>query len=429
LKLELTASRAGDLLRALRSPRLLTYLLGIAAALTLTVALVVAVMRPPLSDLMGLAVLFGITGGASGVIGFVSHQLAWWRRFRTLSQTLTVGYVIAAALTLLNVWLTARLMFIDDHDLTLAGLLLLFAGGISVSFGYFLSASITQSLSALVQAAGRVSEGDFTARVRVEGADEVAQLGRAFNRMAERLAQADADQRALEAARRDLVAWASHDLRTPLASLRAMLDAVADGVVSDPETVARYLQQSQAEIGRMSRLIDDLFELAQLDAGHLALKAEASSLADLISDTLESFSARAAERGLALTGAVGPEVDPVWMASEKVGRVLANLVENAIRHTPTGGRIEVRAEAGPGAVVVSVSDSGEGIATRDLPRVFERFYRGDAARTREQPARGAGGGAGLGLAIAKGLVEAHGGSIRAESTPGQGTTILFHLPR
>jgi len=406
---------------------------GILAASTLTVALVVAVMRPPLNDLMFLAVLFALTGSASALIGFVSHQLGWWRRFRSLAQTLTLGYVIAAGLTLLNVWLTARMMFINDHDLTLATLLLVFAGGISISFGYFVSASIAHTLHAMAQAAGRVAEGDFTTRVDVPGHDEVAQLAQAFNAMAARLERADADQRALEGARRDLVAWASHDLRTPLASLRAMLDALADGVVSDPAGVAHYLQLSQTEIGRMSALIDDLFELAQMDAGSLVLQAEAGALSDLISDTLEAFAARAQARQVTLTGAVSPQVDPVWMAPEKVSRVLRNLVENALKHTPPGGRIELRAEAAPREVLVTVRDTGAGIPTADLPRVFEPFYRGDLARTREgagSPAHGAlSGGAGLGLAIARGLVEAHGGRIWAESAPGQGTALNFTLPR
>ena len=415
---------------AARGPRLATYLLGIAAALTLTVALVVAVMRPPLTDLMSLGLLFALTGGGSAVIGFIAHQLGWWRRFRTLAQTLTLGYVVAAALTLLNVWLTARMMFINEHDLQLAGLLLLFAGGISISFGYFISASLAHTLGQMAQAAVRISEGDFTTRVAAPGQDEVAQLARTFNAMAARLQQADSDQRALETARRDLVAWASHDLRTPLASLRAMLDALADGVVSDPATVARYLGQSQAEVSRMSRLIDDLFELAQLDSGSLALRAEASSLSDLLSDTLEAFTARAEAQTVRLTGAVAPGVDPVWLAPDKIGRVLRNLVENALRHTPPGGQIELRAEAQPGAVVVTVRDTGTGIAPADLPRVFERFYRGDAARTRGPAgALGPSAGAGLGLAIARGLVEAHGGRIWAESTPGQGATFRFTLPR
>jgi signal transduction histidine kinase len=432
------AKRAG---RSLGEParRLWTYLAGILAALTLTVALVIAVMRPPLNDLMSLALLFGITGGGSAVIGFISHQLGWWRRFRSVGQTLTLGYIVAAGLTLLNVLLTARMMFINAHDLTLAGLLLVFAGGISVSFGYFLSTSISQALAEVARAAERLSEGEFSARAQVAGRDEVAELARAFNAMAARLEQADTDQRALDTARRDLVAWASHDLRTPLASLRAMLDALADGVVTDPDTVARYLQQSQSEISRMSALINDLFELAQMDAGHLVLRGEPSSLSDLISDTLEGFTARALARQVQLSGSVDPHVDPVWMAPDKISRVLRNLVENAIRHTPPGGQIEVRAVPGSGsaagsasgsAVVVTVQDSGEGIPSADLPRVFDRFYRGDAARSRGQAREGLlSGGAGLGLAIAKGLVEAHGGQIGLASIVGQGTTVTFTLPR
>jgi signal transduction histidine kinase len=426
--------QAGNRLTAAPARRLWTFLAGILAALTLTVALVIAVMHPPLNDLMSLAVLFGITGGGSAVIGFISHQLGWWRRFRSVGQTLTLGYIVAAGLTLLNVLLTARMMFINAHDLTLAGLLLVFAGGISVSFGYFLSTSISQALAEVARAAEHLSEGQFSARARVTGRDEVAELAQAFNTMAARLEQADADQRALDTARRDLVAWASHDLRTPLASLRAMLDALADGVVNDPDTIARYLQQSQSEISRMSALIDDLFELAQMDAGHLVLRGEASSLSDLISDTLEGFNARAQAQQVRLSGLVDPHVDPVWMAPDKISRVLRNLVENAIRHTPRGGQIEIRAvptagDTGP-AVSVSVQDTGEGIHSADLPRVFDRFYRGDAARSRLVAGEGLlSGGAGLGLAIAKGLVEAHRGQISVTSTVGKGTTVTFILPR
>lgn len=344
----------------MKPSRLAIFVIGIAAALALTVALVVAVMRPPPNDLAQLSLSFGISGSASALLGFLSHRLGWWRRMRSLAQTLTLGYVIAAGLTLLNVWLTARLMFINDHDLTLAGLLLLFASGISISFGYFLSSSITQILGEIVRAAQQVGEGDFSARVDPAAHDETARLAQAFNIMAERLAQAEADSRALDAARRDLVAWASHDLRTPLTSLRAMIDALADGVVTDPDAVSRYVRQCQAEVGRMNSIIDDLFELAQLDSGHLILKLEAASLTDLISDALESFGVRARASGIRLGGTAQAGIDPVRLAPEKISRVLQNLIENAIRYTPAGGSIELRAHTQDGAVVVSVRDTGEG---------------------------------------------------------------------
>ncbi len=409
-----------------RIPRWGVYLMGILAALTLTVALIMAVMNPPLDDLKLLTYYLGLTSAGSLVIGFVSHRLGWWRRLRSLTLTLTLGYAIAAGLTLLNVWLTARLMFVDDHDLALASLLLVFAGGIAIFFGYFLSSSITQALRDLARGAERLSAGDYSTRVEVNGENEVAQVARAFNQMVTRLEQAVEAERALESARRNLVAWASHDLRTPLASLRAMLDAMAEGVVTDPETVARYLQQSQAEIGRMSALIDDLFELAQLDAGHLDLFCAANSLADLISDTLNGFSPRAEAQGVVLSGSVAQEVDPVWMAPEKISRVLHNLLENALRYTPAGGTVRLSAQAENGSVVVTVQDDGEGIPEEDLPFVFDRFFRGEKSRVR---GGGGSGGAGLGLAIAKGLVEAHGGQIWVDSARGAGTTMTFALPK
>ena len=166
----------------------------------------------------------------------------------------------------------------------------------------------------------------------------------------------------MEAARRDFVAGASHDLRTPLASLQAMIEALAEGVVVDPETVQRYLRQSQAEILRLRGLTDDLFQLAQLDAGHFAMQYEPASLSDLVSDSLGSLSPRAAAKGLTVSGWVDPQVGLVWMAPLQVGRILHNLLDNALRHTPEGGTIAVRAAPEGGSVLISVQDSGEGIS-------------------------------------------------------------------
>jgi signal transduction histidine kinase len=179
----------------------------------------------------------------------------------------------------------------------------------------------------------------------------------------------------------------------------------------------------------MNAIIDDLFELAQLDTGHLILKLESISVSDLISDTLEGFSLRARERGIALTGEVEPNLGTVCCAPEKIGRVLSNLVENALRHTPAGGSIRLSAGRDKESIVVSVGDTGEGISAQDLPRIFERFYRGERSRSREgYEAAKASTGVGLGLAIAKGLIDAHGGKIWAESEVGKGTTMKFSIP-
>jgi signal transduction histidine kinase len=240
--------------------------------------------------------------------------------------------------------------------------------------------------------------------------------------MAARLEETDLKQRQLEALRRELVAWAGHDLRTPLASIRGIVEALADDIVEDPETRQRYLHTARRDIQNLSALIDDLFEMAQLDAGGLKLERMPASLTDLISDTLESFNQLAANAGVQLDGSVAPGVDPVLMDVQRIGRVLNNLVSNAIRHTRAGGLVSLMASRSDGGVRVEVLDSGEGIPPDALPQVFDRFYRGDTSRNR------ATGGAGLGLAIARGIVEAHGGKIGVESAPGAGSRFYFTLP-
>ena len=406
--------------------QILVYLLTILAVVAGTLLLIALVMNPPMGDLIELGRLLGVTAVISAGIGYLTYRFGLWRQFRSLSRALAVSYLIAAGLTLLNVWLTARLMFINEHDLSLATLLLLFAAGISVAFGIFISGSSMQALNLLAYSARRVSGGDLTTRVPEDGRDEIAQLSVAFNEMVGRLEAAAASERALEEARRDLVAWASHDLRTPLASLRAMTDSLVEGVVDDAETARRYLRQSQQEIARMNRLIDDLFELAQLDSGGLVLACEAASLSDLISDALESFTEQARSAGIELEGRAAPGIDPVFMGPDKIGRVLNNLIENALRHTPEGGSVRVAAELAAQDIVVSVADTGPGIDPEDRPRIFERFFRSEKSRNREGYDRG---GAGLGLAISKGIVEAHGGSIWLDDGVASGTKITFSLPQ
>jgi len=273
----------------------------------------------------------------------------------------------------------------------------------------------------LKQAAEKLARGNLETRVPVSGRDEVAALAESFNLMASQLQAMDDKQRELERLRKDLIAWVSHDLQTPLASMRAILEALSDGVVEEPETVKRYLNTAQRDVRSLSALIDDLFQMAQLDAGGIPLEKENASLADLISDTLESFSALASQGEITLEGSAETDVDPVLMDTQRIGRVLNNLIGNALRHTHAGGRVEVQARRAGSSVEVTVRDSGEGIRAEDLPKIFESFYRGEKSRSR------ATGGAGLGLAIARGIVRAHGGEIRVESQPGD-TRFIFTLP-
>jgi signal transduction histidine kinase len=332
------------------------------------------------------------------------------------------GYALANVLAFLSVWTTALLMFVNQHDLALATVLLLFAGGIALSLGYLLSVSLIGRITELNEAAKRIAQGHLDVRVPVTGRDELAELAEAFNRMAAQLERAEEQQRELDALRRELVTWVGHDLRTPLTSIRVVIEALSDGVVEEPTTVERYLGKARHHIRSLSRLLDDLFDVVQIDAEGMKLQRRSSSIRDLISNTLESFSALAAQQGVKLEGSTDPNVGPVLVDVPKIERVLANLVQNALEHTPAGGLVHLGAAPVADGVRVEVRDTGEGIRAEHLPHVFERFHRGEESRRHGDSA------AGLGLAIAKGIVEAHGGRIGIESTIGEGTRVWFTLP-
>ena len=259
----------------------------------------------------------------------------------------------------------------------------------------------------VMEAADRVAGGDYSTRVQVRGPGEVARLTSSFNQMTERL-------QANETQRRALLADVAHELRTPLSVIRGTVEGMLDGVYPADDS---HLSLVLEETAVMARLLDDLQTLSTAEAGVLELHRERVDPLALAQDAAAAFRARADRAGVALEcRAPGPvpevEVDPV-----RIGEVLANLLTNAIRHTPPGGMVRVVVEPDPAGVATSVADTGPGIDPRDLPHVFDRFVKSADS-----------GGAGLGLAIARSLVEAHGGRITAASVPGQGTTMRFVLP-
>ena len=396
--------------------------LGIVLALLVAVLLMRALMQAPSNELLALASTLTVTSIISMGLGYLLHRQGWTRS-PSLALTLVMTYGWAALLTLFNVWVMSQQMFVSEHDLQLSGVLLLFAVIIATTFGVFVASSVTNGLRQLAHSAQTIALGDLTARVPVKGRDEVAQVGRVFNEMAVQLQQAEAQRVELETLRRDLIAWTSHDLRTPLTSIRAMVEALHDGMVDDPVTVQRYYHTIRADVIALNSLIDDLFELAQLDAGGLVLEMSPYAFGDLVSDALESFRVLAQQRAIDLQVVVAENVGQVRLNAPKIGRVLANLISNALRYTPEGGRVTVTAVHTPEGVQVTIQDSGPGFHPADLPRIFEQFYRGEQARSRST------GGAGLGLAIARAIVEAHNGRIWAENAPEGGAVVGFVLPR
>jgi signal transduction histidine kinase len=280
---------------------------------------------------------------------------------------------------------------------------------------------MTRQLAALREGALKVASGELGTRVEVRGADEVADLARSFNRMSEELGQYFERKQQLEQARRDLLAAVSHDLRTPLASIRAMVEAINDRVVTDPDTVQRYLALIQQESQHLGQLIDDLFELSRIESGSLELRLQSIPLPELVAETVEGLRVQAEERGVELSAVCQTGVPTLPLDGPRIQRVLINLIQNAVRHTPAGGEVRVEVAREDGHVRLVVADTGEGIALEDQARIFDQFYRGEKSRSRDS------GGTGLGLAIARGIVEAHHGTIRVDSKPGMGARFVVTL--
>jgi len=268
--------------------------------------------------------------------------------------------------------------------------------------------SIADSVDRVREASVELARGNLDARAPEGGPAEVAELAASFNEMGANLSR-------LFDTRRELVAWASHDLRTPLANMQVMLEALEDGV-GEPE---EYVPVLREQVHVLSMLVDDLFELARIDAGALTLEMHRLPVAPIVSSSLRGVEAEARSRHVTLAAEVEDDVTARF-APEKVERVLMNLLTNALRHTPSDGAVAVRVEPHAGEVKVAVEDTGEGLDAEAQERMFERFWRGDQARSAR--------GAGLGLAIARGLVEAHGGRIWAEDREGGGARVCFTLP-
>lgn len=283
----------------------------------------------------------------------------------------------------------------------------------AAAVSWFLSLRIVRPIGALAEAAERISRGRYGERAPVAGRDELGVLAAAFNDMAASLESA-------ELRRRQLLGDLAHELRTPLATIEGYVEGVRDGVVPPTDETWSVLE---TESRRIRRLVDDLQRVSRAEERQLDLRLQPLAPATIVVEAVQAAAPAYAAKGVALEAAVADGLPPVAVDGDRIGEVLANLLDNALRHTPAGGSVQVRAEGGRDVVQLAVVDSGEGIAPEHLPRVFERFYRVDRGRSRAR------GGSGIGLAIARALVEAHGGRIHAESDgPGRGSRLVVTLP-
>ncbi|GGQ68348.1 sensor histidine kinase [Couchioplanes azureus] len=324
-------------------------------------------------DLILIALYALAAGTLVGVIGELSLRML---RRRSIIMHICVMLTITVASVVAGIAAVAQAMFLSAHDLQVVLITVLASATVSLAVGTTFGRRLAAASVWSVQARER--------------------------------------ERQMEASRRELVAWVSHDLRTPLAGLRAMAEALEDKVVSDQETVAEYHHRIRVETDRMSQLVDDLFELSRINAGALHLTLSSVSLADVVADAVATTAPLAARRGVTVV-APGGEWPVIMAGEQELTRVVANLLVNSVRYTPRHGRVEINAGVQANEAWLAVSDTCGGIPEPDLTRVFDVAFRGERARTPEPQEDAFGGG--LGLAIVRGLVEAHGGQVRVDNTP------------
>jgi signal transduction histidine kinase len=348
-----------------------------------------------------------LSGRLRAALGSLSHQFA-----------LTVAIVVAPVLLALVV--VGLLMVVSGHAAVLVAAIVVVAGVLAVAAARLLAGGILRDVQAIRDGLTAVGHGQREVEIETAADDELAELARAANVM---IAQLRAEQTARDqsdSARRSLVAAVSHDLRTPITSLRLLAEAVEDEIV-DGEMRRSYLKRMRTHIDALSALIDDLFELSRLEAGDIHWSLEHVQLDVLVGETVDAMRVQAEAKGVSVSTQIPAMAGVARGNPEKLQRVLFNLIQNAIRHTPADGSVVVRAEPVADSIEVEVADSGDGIATEERERVFSAFYRGGAGAART------GAGAGLGLAVSRAIIEAHGGRIWLADAAA-GTCVRFSLP-
>jgi signal transduction histidine kinase len=400
-------------MRSLRAIALVAVVAAIGGIGTLAVGAAIGMGGGELLDMAAyVAPALAVTVVAIAIAGPLLSRASMRQRFGTVAL---VGTVVGLA----NLFVLAQTMFVSTHDASLVGVLLLYSIGAGVGSALAVARTSASAVDRLASSARALGDGDLGARVGdLNAGPELDTLARTLDEMADRLKQAQDRERRVEATRRDLITAISHDLRTPLASLRAMVEAIDEGVVDDPPTLSRYAIEMRRSVNQLVAMVDDLFELAQLDAGAIDAETQRARLDEVVRSAVAAVELQAEEKGLALvTDLNGTEAAT---CSPRMARVLQNLLANAVRHTPADGTVRVEARRLPAGLEVAVEDTGEGIPPEDLERVFDPFFRADPARS--------GGGAGLGLALAKRIVEALGGRIEAKSDPARGSRFAVRLP-
>jgi len=382
------------------------------AALTLIVAFALGMSASEVTHLAAMLVPAAVTTIVATVLAAPLLARTSFR-LRVLSLV-----VLATVVSLANLGVLSALMLVR-HDALLIAALLVYSALAGFGAAWSSSQSFTRGMRRIHDTAASLASGDLDVRAgRVEGGPELQELAQSLDEMAQRLKTSIAAERRAVSARNDLITAVSHDLRTPLAGLRAMVEAVQDGVVDDPSTMRSYAQDMKGAVDALVLLIDDLFELVKLDTAPLSSETERARLDEVVASAMALCRPQAVEKGLEVTADLNG-TDAV-MVSPRVTRALQNLVQNAIRHTPADGAVRVVARDDRRSLELSVEDTGEGIPAASVDRIFDPFWRGDPARV--------GAGSGLGLTLAQRIVRGLGGDIEVESAPEAGSRFAIKIP-
>jgi signal transduction histidine kinase len=395
---------------------------GWGLALAVGAAILVGLAAIAVDGGHGALVMFAILAPVGVLtVGGVSLALGRLGRFGGLRRQLALVGTIAIGQFLLAIGLLVELMFVSRHDALYTGLVAIYAGLLGGWAARALGRRLLHDVDQLRVGLAAVGDGAREISIEVAGDDELAGLASDVERMVERLATEERARGAVEAAHRDLIAAVSHDLRTPITSLRLLADALRDEV-ADPRSRLEYVSRISTHVTALSALIDDLFELSRLQAGDVRWAIEQVPLDELVLETVDAMRPEADARSVAVRAELPPGLAPVRGNPEQIQRVLFNLIQNAIRHTPADGSVTVRAQPADDQLEIEVADTGSGIPAAERERVFEAFFQGSARAARTD------GSAGLGLAISRAIVEAHGGRIWVADADG-GTRVRFSLPR
>jgi signal transduction histidine kinase len=396
----------------LRALLLVFVVSSIAAGGSLLVAALVGMNR---SDIFHLAAMLGPAVLATVVSAAVARPLLSSApvRHRLLALAL-----VAVAVSLANLAVLAALMMLQ-HETLIVAVLVFYSAGAGAGAAWSLARSFSVSIERISETARKLADGDLSARVgTVGGGPELERLAASLDAMASRLEISIQSEKSAIRIRDDLITAVSHDLKTPLSGLRAMVESISDGVVDDPQTLRRYIAEMRRSVESLVVLVDDLFELVKLDARAVEQESRRTTLSDVIAAALAACEAQARDKGLSLETKYDGAEDR--LCSPRLARVVQNLVQNAIRHTPSDGSVRILARRLPGSLEVVVEDSGEGIPDAALEKIFDPFWRGDAARTTA--------GSGLGLALSKRIVEALGGEIRVQRGSPVGSRFAVLIP-